>query len=119
MVNEKLAILKLLIENKEEDFSIRRLAQIRKINYKSAYKAINKLKEEGIITCKKLGNTINCRFNQNFNQSVFLAEYERREELLKNKNLKVIHNQLKKLTFPFIALIFGSYAKKINKKILI
>ncbi len=116
MVNEKSAILKILIENKEEDFSILKLAKIRKINYKSAYQAIEKLKNEGIIECNKLGNTINCKFNMKFNQSVYLTEYQRREEFLKNKNFRVLYNELKNIQIFFIALIFGSYAKRTQNK---
>jgi len=116
MDNEKLEILKILIENKEMQFSIRKLAKLRKINYKSAYNAISKLLDEGNIECKKIGNTTICSFNYNFNESVFLVEYERRNILLKDKNIKVLYGQLKKLNFPFIALIFGSYAKKSQTK---
>ena len=38
--SEKIEILKLLIENKEETYSIRKIALQRKINYKSAYNAL-------------------------------------------------------------------------------
>jgi len=116
MDNEKLEILKILIENKDEQFSIRKLAKLRKINYKSAYNAIGKLLDEGIIGCNKLGNTSICSFDYKFNESVFLVEYERRKEFLKNKNMVILYRQLEKLNFHFIALIFGSYAKKLQTK---
>ena len=42
-------ILKLLIENQDKKFTIRKISKLRKINYKSAYNAIQKLEKQGII----------------------------------------------------------------------
>ena len=48
---------------------------------------------------------------------IFHAEYLRCQDLLdQNKNLKVLNIKLNSLKFPFIALIFGSYAKGTNSK---
>lgn len=110
MDNEKLNILKLLIENQEKTFSIRQIALQRKINYKSAYLNLKTLAKEGIVSLKKLGNTTICSFNQTFNTSVFEVEYARREDLLKNKNFLVFYNHLAKINEQFILLLFGSYA---------
>lgn len=116
MVNETIEILKLLINRKEENFSIRRISQIRNINYKSAYNALNFLEKEKIVNLQKIGNTTLCTFNNNFNDLVFKAEYLRRKEIFKNKNFLIIHNRLSELKFPFVALLFGSQAKgTINK----
>lgn len=111
MDTEKLNILKLLIENQEEPFSIRKISKLRRINYKSAYYALKKLEKEGIVALKHSGNTTLCSFNRIFNESVFIVEYERRREFLKDKNFLVVYNDLNKANVPFIALIFGSYAK--------
>ncbi len=109
--NEKIEILKLLIENKEETYSIRKISLKRKINYKSAYKALKVLEEEGIAELKSVGNTTLCSFNNNFNDLVFKAEYLRRESLFKKRELPIIYDSLSKLEFPFVILLFGSYAK--------
>ena len=109
--SEKIEILKLLIENKEETYSIRKIALQRKINYKSAYNALKTLGKEKIVELKSVGNTTLCSFNNNFNDLVFKAEYLRRENLFKNKDFLIIHNRLSELKFPFIALLFGSHAK--------
>ena len=116
MDNEKLNILKLLIENQEEQFSIRKISKLRKINYKSAYYALQKLQNEGIVTLKHNGNTTLCSFNRTFNESVYAVECDRRKELFKNKNFLVIYNDLKKVNQPFIAILFGSYAKGTQTK---
>ncbi len=112
MANEKNNILKLLIEHQEQRPSIRKIAKIRKINYKSAYQALQKLHQEKIIDIIKYGNTSLCQFNLHFNSSVYTIEYSRREDLFKNKNFKVIHDRLSNTPSQFILLLFGSYAKK-------
>ena len=115
MDNEKLNILRLLIEH-QEPISIRQIALKRNINYKSAYNAVQKLSKEGIITINSLGNTSLCSFNHKFNESVFIVEHARLQELLKNKNFKVIQDDLKSINSQFIILLFGSYAKKNQTK---
>jgi len=116
MANEKLKILRMLIENQEKNLSIRQVSKLREINYKSAYNSLQKLKEEGIVDLIRIGNTINCKFNHKFDESVFLAEYDRRKDLLKNRNFKIICKDLDELPFSFIALLFGSYASKEQRR---
>ena len=111
MVNETTEILKFLISNREETFSIRKIALRRKINYKSAYNAIKILEKEGVVGLKRVGNSISCSFNDNFNDLVFKAEYLRREDLFKKKDFQLIYNSLAELQFPFIAILFGSQVK--------
>ncbi len=114
--NEKSEILKLLIENRGENFSIRKIALLRKINYKSAYAAVSYLKTRRIINLDRYGNALNCSFNNNFDSLVFSVEDDRRKNLLKNKNFQVLYSRLNKLDFSLIALLFGSYAKKKQSK---
>jgi predicted nucleotidyltransferase len=116
MDTEKLNILQLLIEHQEEDFSIRQISLRRKINYKSAYQAVQKLNKEGVIDLVKLGNTIICRFNRNFNDSVFMVEYYRRQELFKDQDFRVMYGRFKAVNNQFILLLFGSHAKKTQTK---
>ncbi len=116
MVNETIEILKLLISSKKERFSIRKISKIRKINYKSAYNSLKFLEKEKIATLERVGNTIICSFNSQFNDLVFKAEYLRKEELLKNKDFLIISNRLAELKFSFIALLFGSYADGTSTK---
>ena len=116
MANETIEILKVLIGNREETYNIRKIALLRKINYKSAYNAVKALEKEGIIELKKVGNTVVCSFNDKFNDLVFKAEYLRREDLFRKKDFLVIYNQLVELKFPFIALLFGSQVKETATK---
>lgn len=112
MVNEFHRILKILVGHQDERFSIRKLSRLRKVNYKSAYQAVMKLEKEGMVHLERLGNTSNCSFTHRFSPLTFAVEYERREDLIKNKDFKVIYSQLSGLPFPLIALLFGSQAKR-------
>lgn len=113
---EKDNLLSLLIENKEERYTIRKLALLRKINYKSAYLALQRLEQEKLVVLEKVGNCTLCRFTGNFSPRVYTVEHSRREKLLRNKNFLVLYRRLKKITLPFIVLLFGSWAKKTAKK---
>ena len=116
ILGEKFEILKLLIKNKEEIYSIRKIALLRKINYKSAYNALKTLEKEGIAELKRAGNTMLCSFNNKFNETVFITEYSRRENLFKKREFPVIYDSLSNLEFPFIILLFGGYAKGTETK---
>ncbi len=111
MDNEKLNILKLLIEHQDKTYSMRQIALQRKINYKSAYLNLKILAKEGAVHLQELGNTTLCSFNQTWNASVFEVEYARLQEFLKNKNILILYNRLVKINSQFILVLFGSYAK--------
>ena len=111
MDNERLNILKLLIENQDKVFSIRQISIQRKINYKSAYISLMDLANEGVVTLKKQGNTTICAVNLKFNNSVFEVEYTRLQDLLKDKDFLVLHSRLARINSQCILLLFGSYAK--------
>lgn len=104
-------ILKLLLDKKEERFTIKKMAEALKINYRIAYEQAMKLEKDGLLKITKTGNSNICEFTSKFGSKVFEAEYARRNELFKNKDFLIIHNRLAELKFPFIALVFGSYAK--------
>ncbi|MFH1275916.1 MAG: nucleotidyltransferase domain-containing protein [Candidatus Woesearchaeota archaeon] len=117
MVNEEKEILRFLIEHKEQKFSINQITKARKINYKSAYQNINKLEKRGVILAEKLGNITLCSFNYKFDPLVFNVEWERSEDIQKNKIIKSISRDLKEVEVPFFtALLFGSYAKGTQNK---
>ena len=107
----EIKILKLLLSNKEEIFTIKKIAERLKINYRIAYEKILQLEKEGLIRITKTGNSKMCLFANKFDKKVFEAEYERRNDLFKNKNFLVLYKKLAELQFSFIALLFGSYAK--------
>lgn len=109
-------ILRLLLDNKEEVFTIKKAAESLSINYRIAYEKIMKLEKEGLIKITKVGNSKVCKFTYTFDSRVFQAEDSRRKDLLKKKDFLIIHNRLAELKFPFVALLFGSYARMAMSK---
>jgi len=106
----EIKILKFMLGNKEP-ITIRELSGKIKSDYKIVHTAIKRLAGKGIIEEKKAGQASQILLKQIYSKDVLIAEYERREELLKNKNIGVLYGILKSLPFQFVALIFGSYAK--------
>ncbi|MBU4245992.1 MAG: nucleotidyltransferase domain-containing protein [Nanoarchaeota archaeon] len=110
-MDSEIKILKLLIGNKEEKYTIKKIAEALKINYRTAYEKVMLLQKGGLIRITKAGNSKICEFANKFDSIVFEAEYERKKDLFKNKDFLILHNRLAELKFPFIALLFGSHAK--------
>ncbi|MBU4351915.1 MAG: nucleotidyltransferase domain-containing protein [Nanoarchaeota archaeon] len=107
-------ILKFLINNRNKEFSINQISKELNLNYRIAYQETHKLR--ALINIRILGNSKQCQFNNRFNYLILKTENERKEEILKNKNLNVINNELEKIKSPFyILLLFGSSVKE-NKK---
>ncbi len=115
-MNSDIKILSLLLNNKEERFTIKKIAETIKINYRIAYEQAMKLEKEGLIKITRTGNSNLCEFTSKFDSKIFAAEYSRRKGLFKNKDFLIIHNRLSELKFPFIALLFGSHARGIADK---
>ncbi len=110
-MNSDIKILKLLIENSEEKFTIKKIAEALKINYRIAYEKVVALEKEGLIKVTKVGNSKICEFRSKFSDKVFDAEYAKRTELFRNKDFLVLSNRLAELNFFFVALLFGSHAR--------
>lgn len=112
MKNRDVDIVIALIENQEDLLNISQLSKKLNIDYKNTYNIVKKLEKENIITLKRFGKAYDCILNKKIIPVIFEAEYRRRQELLKNKNLRVLFNKLNSINIPFVALIFGSHAKK-------
>ena len=106
-------IIRYLIETKNR-FTIRELSKQIKADYKIAHTAVNRLIKKGLLKTEKIGSSIQIEFNRRLTKDVFEVEFERREEILKNKNLKIMFDSVKDnlQNINFILLLFGSYAKK-------
>ena len=115
-MNSEIKIIKLLLSNKEERFTIKKIAESLKINYRIAYEKVIQLEKEGFIKVTKAGNSKTSEFTNKFNSKVFEAEYDRKKDLFRNKDFLILHNRLAELNFPFIALLFGSHAKRAANK---
>lgn len=116
-MSSTLKILTFFIENKDKSFSINYISKKLKLNYRIAFEEIKKLEDKKLISINKLGNSNQCRFNYSFNEMILKAELDRRDELLKNTDIRLIYERIKEIKDPFFTLlIFGSYAKKKQAK---
>ena len=112
-------VLKLLLSNKREEFTIRAIAQNIKIDYKTVYLVTKQLIKTEVVNSKRAGQTVLCSINhKKFNSDIFRAETIRKDEVLVNKNIHVLYNNIKEeIQEPFfILLLFGSYASKQQRK---
>lgn len=109
-------ILKYLLQNKESQFTINQISKDLSINYRIAHTQIKLLEKENLIQLQKAGKSLLCSLTNNFNEKIFLAEYERLKELLENKDFKLILQRYSKAKQNYVLLLFGSYAKNQNNK---
>ena len=109
-------IIKVLIEKQEEELNIAKIARYSGIDYKNTYLKVKNLEKEGLITLRSFGKNKKVILNKKIHPLIFEAEYERRKKLFKNKDFLLLYKRLFELPFSFIALLFGSHAKrKANK----
>jgi len=107
-------ILAFLLNNLDKDYSIREIAKAIRQDYKIVYTTIQKLKEQKIITIKRVSNINRCTPNLNHENAQLFSFISQRYS---NKKLpKTIMTALKEITQstknPFYTLlVFGSYAK--------
>lgn len=109
-------ILKYLLENKEEQFTINQISKTLNINYRIAHTQIKLLETEKIIKIKKAGNSLLCSLTNNFNEKIYLAEHLRRSQLSKDKDFQQIINRYNNAKQNYILLLFGSFAKNKQTK---
>lgn len=104
-------IIKWLIENREG--TIRDIAKNIKSDYKITHVAVQRLINKKIILPRTIGKSILCSLNKfYYGQEIYLAENERKENLLRNKNIKQLSKEIMTgiNTSFFILFVFGSYA---------
>ncbi|GAA5818631.1 MAG: nucleotidyltransferase domain-containing protein [Methanobrevibacter sp. CfCl-M3] len=109
-------ILKYLIINNGKNLTIKDISQGINKDYKNTFNNVKNLSKENILEIEKIGNSNIVKPIKNPNPYFFSAEYSRREDILENKKIKNIFNVLKRLYFPQIVLLFGSYGKNTYNK---
>ncbi len=116
-MNNNLKVLKLFADNKDKPFTIKKAAEALGMNYKIAYEEIAKLEKEALIKIAKHGNAKVCTFSYKYHSKVVEIEEIRKQELFKNKDIKLVYTRIKEIKIPFYCLIlFGSYANKTSQK---
>ena len=117
MKGKEVEIIKLLLENKAEKLSISQIARFLKKDYKNIHNQITRLVKQQIIKLDQFGGSYQVILSNKIHPLIFEAEYLRRRELLKNKDIAIMLETFKSLHSKlYIFLLFGSYAKKNQTK---
>lgn len=111
-------VIKYLIENTGKEISILGMAKALKMDYKNMFSIVKRLEKEKLISLKKFGVSNRIELSRTVHPLIFEAEYMRRKEALRNKNIFVMLDNIKKDigSTLYILLLFGSYAKKTQKE---
>ena len=107
-------ILAFMLNNLDRDYSIREIAKAIKQDYKIVYTTIQKLKEQKVITIKRVSNINCCTPNLNHENAQLFSFISQRYAMRKLQ--KTITTALKDIITTtknplYILLVFGSYAK--------
>jgi predicted nucleotidyltransferase len=118
MRDKESIVINYLISNKNKELNIKNLSYFLKIDYKNIYNIIKRLEKKKVIFLEKFGNSSKIKLIQKINPIIYQSEFERRNKILKNKNILVMLNNFKKeiSTNFFSILLFGSYAKGTQSK---
>jgi len=116
-MKNNLRVLKLFVGHKDKTFTIKKAAEALRMNYKIAYEEVMRLEKEELVTITKHGNSNVCTFNYKYHPQIVEAEEIRKEELFRNKDIKLVFTRIKEINNPFYCLVlFGSYADKTSNK---
>ncbi|MEN6592584.1 MAG: winged helix-turn-helix domain-containing protein [Methanobacterium sp.] len=88
MIGNELAIVMALIEKNKERMTINRLSEELNIDYKNVYTIVKRLEKDDLVFLEKIGRGYHCVLNKKVHPTIFEAEYQRREKILKKTILK-------------------------------
>lgn len=112
------SIIKFLIENKNEELNIRSISKSLKMDYKNVYSIIKRLEKISLIKIETFGQSSRIKLNAIVHPLIFEAEFERRKDILKDKNFAVLLSNFKRAIKSklYVLLLFGSYVKRTQTK---
>ena len=118
MISNEITIIKYILKNKEKYLNINNIAKDLKIDYKNTYNIVKCLQKKGIIILETFGKSCKITLIQQCKPLIYEAEWERKQEILRNKNLKVVVETYERNIGSrfYVLLLFGSYAKGTNTK---
>ncbi len=117
MNKQEVEIIQFLLEHKNEDLNIHQIALFLKKDYKTVHTIISRLVKTSLVDVVTFGKARKINLRNMIHPLIFEAEYNRRVELLKNKNIAVLVDSFKAMPSQlYVLLLFGSYAKKIATK---
>src|SRR3989338_4426242 len=111
-------IIKFLIEHKNEELNILKISKALKMDYKNVYSIIKRLEKAPLVKIETFGQSSRVNLNAIVHPLLFEAEFERRKEILKDKNIVVMLSNFKRAIKSklYVLLLFGSYAKGTQTK---
>lgn len=114
MRGKESTIIKFLIGHKHEELNILNISKALKMDYKNVYFIIKRLEKISLIKIETFGQSSRIKLNTLAHPLIFEAEFERRKNILKNKNLAVMLSNFERAIRSklYVLLLFGSYAKK-------
>ena len=102
-------IIYYLLKNKSKSITIKKLSEKLKKDYKNVYNAIKDL--SNTLNLKKLSNSTYISFSSKITLENLKGELFRRNQLLKNKKIKLLYSDIKNNLNPFfVVIVFGSHA---------
>ena len=118
MISKEVDVVKYLLEHKGEELNMRSLAKGLKIDYKNIHTMVKRLQKKGIITLEPFGRSYKILLSNTCSPIVFDAEYTRRKETLKDKNMRTLVDYFQRNVKSrfYCMLLFGSHAKGTQTK---
>ena len=118
MKNKNAVILRSLLEHRNEELNILKISKYLQMDYKNVYLIIKRLEKLSLVRIENFGQSSRVLLLASAHPLIFEAEFERRKELLKNKNLTVMLSSIKRAIKSklYVLLLFGSYAKRTQTK---
>lgn len=118
MITNEQKIIIYLLENKVQDHNILQISKKLKIEYKNLYQSIKRLEKKGTLQLKPFGRSLKVLLQDKISPEIYEAEYHRKKEFLKNKDLKVLTETFERglKTKLYMLILFGSHVKKTSTK---
>jgi len=115
--NDEVKVLKFLLEDLNNNPTMRSISLSLKQKYPQTFKTIKSLEKNGFVILNEIGKSRVIHLNFLKENPYFIcAEIERTQDLFKkNKEIKLVQEKLKECG-NFVSLIFGSHAKNKNKE---
>ncbi len=118
MKNRYIDIVRYLLESSDKELNILSIAKAVDMNYKNVFDIVKRLENGKLVVLKKFGSSNRVTISKIIHPIIFEAEYTRRKDIVKDKNILVMLNHIKEdmESSLYILLLFGSYAKKMQTK---
>ncbi|MBU0756569.1 MAG: nucleotidyltransferase domain-containing protein [Nanoarchaeota archaeon] len=118
MKSKDVQVIQFLIENMNVELNIRDISKSMKIDYKNVHSIVKRLEKESLVRLESFGNSRRIKLILNLHPLIFEAEYNRKKDFLKSKDMEVMLDDFKRAIKSkyYVLLLFGSFAKNTQSK---